>query len=147
MISKEKLLAWHRSLKTEEMPIPELGDSVLLRELNGHERELIGSLASRARTPAEDLNAKLKVIELGMVEPKLSLEEIKERYKVDYEWMHRAHIRILDLSGLLPEAAKEQAKNLEGVQSARSGSSSPAAPDSLQAPSSGSGAVRNSGNS
>ncbi len=144
MLTKEKLLSFKRQLKTEEFPIPELGDSILIRELNGLERERVSGAVNRAKSTEDEIDAKMLILHLGLMEPKMSVGELKERYATDYEWMHRAHIRILLLSGLASAQAAEMEKNSQGVPNGKPGSSSPAAPDSLPASSSDSGAAPNS---
>jgi len=146
MLTKEKILVVTRPLKTEYFFVQELGDSIVLRELNGQEREEIGFAVKNARTAQEEINAKMLILEHGIAEPKMNFDELKNAYTLQYSWMHDAHVRILMMSGLAPTEAEKLGKNSQGVLSGKPGSSSPAPQDSLPASSSSSGAAPSSAN-
>jgi hypothetical protein len=106
------------ALKTEDVPVPEWGGSVLVRELRGRERdEWEASLAvQRGRQMVPDvanMRAKLvaRCIVDGDLEPVFSQQDVNALGELSAAALDRVFEVASKLSGLNPDAVEEMAKN------------------------------------
>jgi hypothetical protein len=110
------------ALKTEDVPVPEWGGSVLVRELRGRERdEFEASLAvQRGRQMVPDvanMRAKLaaRVIVDADLEPVFTQQDVNALGELSAAALDRVFEVASRLSGLQPDSLEEMAKNSSAV--------------------------------
>lgn len=106
------------ALKTEDVPVPEWGGSVLVRELRGRERdEFEASLAvQRGRQMVPDVeNMRAKLVALTVVgedgEPVFTRQDVAALGELSAAALDRVFEVASRLSGLNQDAVEEKAKN------------------------------------
>jgi hypothetical protein len=106
------------ALKTEDVPVPEWGGSVLVRELNGRERdEWEASLAvQRGRQMVPDVaNMRAKLVARTVIgedgEPVFSQRDVAALGELSGAALDRVFEAAAKLSALNPDSLEEMAKN------------------------------------
>lgn len=114
------------TFKTEEIEVPSMGGTVLVRELSATERMLISSLAARGQKQEavetgnvdfDQIAARLgelypDIIAMGLEDPKMTREQVARVPSKYSEAMMKIATRILLLSGLAEDEPEDEQERL-----------------------------------
>ena len=129
-LSKDQILSAN-DLPTRTVPVPQWGGDVILKTLNGSEREelerLINEFKSKGKIPGgkavRAVAAAMSCVDENTGVRLFTNAEIPSLAKKSGAALDLLLDEILDLNGMTPEAAKELEGNSESDQSDDSGSS------------------------